>query len=617
MVEKRLLEDVIFLSPTDYQFTPDGVVESKSGGKLHILGHIEGKFAHADIPTANNRRYGRGIFESNLKRLAPHIEARGVYGETDHPADGRTLFQRVSHIITHLDLKENGELFGGWDLLDTPNGRIQSAICKAHGRLGTSSRGTGTTTPGKDNIEDVNNDFMLVTFDAVVDPAAKDAYPKLVKEAKDLQQIEEMVVTYEVLRRDFPGLAAELTEHVIQEHTRTRVQVPAQFEGFDHAVEIVRSEFQNKLAEQKDEFRTLTLDAIAQYRAQIAEEERENLLTTLAPVQDRQALEEVGRILSRRNILVPEEFKGRIEDLSKALEDAQGKYRMLEASYGKLDEQTRLLASMGEQLTLLVDAERALGGKGYRQAVLDLLGSPAKHTKEEWKKALDSAIAEFEKKESENKALKAEANIDQLEKERTEHREALSRLEKQLGEIEKARSEEIEGVKSKHDVVVAELRAEIESWKKRCDEANQKATELVGKYEDLYREAKRIEAEANTDEKKYEHKIRTLEDRGKELQSKVEQMSIKVEVEKMLSGRSDAARLRPLVERVSSVEEAAMIIKNAVVPVRQAPPEPRGVQTLKEDEKQDGGSRPSMAAQADFQETMERLGVRPKDVIEE
>jgi hypothetical protein len=612
MPDKKILEDVNFLSPDDYQYTPERFVESKSGSKLHILGHIEGKFAHADVPTANNRRYGRGVMESNLKRLASNIEARGVYGELDHPSDGRTLFQRVSHIVTRLDMKEDGQVFGGWDILDTPNGRIQQAICKAHGRLGTSSRGVGTTTPGKDGIEDVNNDFMLVTFDAVVDPAAKDAYPKLVKEAKDLRQIEEMVVTYEVLKRDFPGLTDELTEHVLKEHKKTQVQVPGNFEGFDHAVEIVRGEFQTKLAEQKDEFRTLTLDAIAQYREQVAEEEREKLLSTLTPVQDRAALEEVGRILSRRNILVPEEFKGRIEDLQRALEDAQGRYRALEASYGKLDEQTKLLASMGEQLTLLLDAEKALGGKGYRQAVLDLLGSPVKHTKDEWKKALDSAIAEFDKKENENKDLKAQADLDLLEKERTEHREALSRLENQLGEIEKARSEEIDKIKSQHEVVVGEHRAEVESWKKRYEEANQKATDLVSKYEALYAEAKRVEGEANADEKKYEHKIRTLEDRNKELKSEVEAVSRKVEVERMLSGRSDAAKLRSLVDRATSIEEAAEIIKNAVTSTPMEPPQPRGVQVVKDDDGGDG-TKP-FGASMEFQEQMQRLGVDPKTI---
>jgi len=623
-MDPKLITDVTFMEATEYELTPGRIVEGRGGVPLHILGSINGKFGQVDVPTANGRRYPRKIMQANIDRLAEAVAARGVYGELDHPLDGRTKFQRVSHIVTSQKIEHDGRFMGSWDILDTPNGRIISAICKAQGRIGASTRGTGTTSPGSDGVEDVNDDYRLLTTDCVVDPASKGAYPTLVAEAKDLERFQEMVVTYEILKKDYPGLSEELTDLVLQEHRdKVQVQVP---DDIGKARDALKREFEEKLSAQKKDLPLVVLETLGNFRNEVAAQERARLLETLDPVLDRGALEDISRVLARRGIQVPEEYEGRIKDLTTALENEKSKTAEAEGKLEQLQKESGILARLAMEASMVLAAERKLGGKSYREAVLGMVGKPDKYeSREAFAEAVDKASVEFEKKEQENKDLQADGAQDQVEKERKEHREKLAALEKKLGEIEESHAAEMEEMKQSHEIVVSELRAEMERIRGERQEAVDKLSRAVGQYNDLVKEAKRFEREALDDEKKYERRIRDLEDRNEELKQKVEAEKCRVKIEQMLIGRPDADKLRPMVERAVSVEEAAAIIKRAVsAPQKQGGraslaesvgatpkgPRGRGVQQVDRDEDE----TPEVGHQ--LEEELEELGVTPEDVLE-
>jgi hypothetical protein len=623
MSEIHLLEDSVFLAGTEYEFTPGRMVESK-GHQLHILGTIHGKMGHAGVPTGNNRRYPTKIVNENISRLLPAIKARGVFGEADHPSDGRTKLQRVSHIVTSAKLESNGILNGTWDILDTPNGRIVQAVCKAGGRLGASTRGRGSTSMGGDGVEDVNPDYKMITIDAVVDPAAKDSYPKLVAEAQSLDQLEEMVLDYEYMSKEYPGLTEELVVKVLEEHKdKIRVQVPAEFEGYEDAVAVVRTEFAEKLESQKKDLAQITLDSMEQFREDVADEERGKLMRTLDPVKDRVALEDISRVLVRRGILLTDEQRVRLADLEQAVKDAQGEKDTIKAKMEELQEQTDILASLGTKASMTLVAERMLGGKSYRQAVLDVMGDFSQYkTKEEFGKAIDSAIRQFEANEQATDDLKGESNAKALEQERKEHRESLSRLEQSLGDVETAHTEEIDELNSRHETEVAEFQAEIESWKGRYDEERKRTEKLTSDVQEAIREGQRISKLALADEKKYEDAIRELKGRNEGLREEAERSELKFKIEKMLSGRPDADRLRPMVENADDEEEAASIIAAAVTATppesisedgrHDDKPQPRGVQDVEITDEQ---KMSSVDGTSEFHEEMESLGVDPSDVL--
>ncbi|GAF85875.1 unnamed protein product, partial [marine sediment metagenome] len=148
-------------------------------GKGENAGKVfaRGEFGHAAKPTANGRLYQHPIWESNIGRLAENLSARKVLGELDHPSDGRTALQRASHIITNLQL-EGDRVIGEAEILDTAKGRDLKAILAAGVPVGISSRGYGSTKPNGKGHDVVQEDYKLVTFDFVAEPADDTAYPE-------------------------------------------------------------------------------------------------------------------------------------------------------------------------------------------------------------------------------------------------------------------------------------------------------------------------------------------------------------------------------------------------------------------------------------------------------
>jgi len=173
MGKKQLLIDW-----TPVQLT---LVEGADGKKAVA----RGEFGRADTPTANKRFYPRPIIETNLRRLAERIEARKVLGELDHPADGRTQLSRVSHVITGLTMDENGVVMGEAEALQTSKGKDLAALMQAGVQIGVSSRGYGSTVTNSDGIDEVQEDYKLVTYDFVAEPANITSYPEIVFEEKE------------------------------------------------------------------------------------------------------------------------------------------------------------------------------------------------------------------------------------------------------------------------------------------------------------------------------------------------------------------------------------------------------------------------------------------------
>ena len=54
-----------------------------------------------------------------------------VLGELDHPADGKTSLKRVSHIITNLQVMDDGQIVGEAEVLNTEAGKTLKALIKA------------------------------------------------------------------------------------------------------------------------------------------------------------------------------------------------------------------------------------------------------------------------------------------------------------------------------------------------------------------------------------------------------------------------------------------------------------------------------------------------------
>lgn len=215
-----------------------------------------GEFARADVPTENKRMYPREVWERELGKLTEAVKDRRLFGELDHPSDGKLSLQRASHIITGIKLTEDGRVIGELEVLDTQQGLNMQAILAKGGKVGVSSRGFGSVTANADGVQVVQDDYQLVTFDVVANPADEHAYPKFFAEAKEMGAMsdKDKKVHIEQFRTENPEIAEALQQAIVAEmEERVAATVKAAIEqlrqeSHDQALADLRSDPRNASA---------------------------------------------------------------------------------------------------------------------------------------------------------------------------------------------------------------------------------------------------------------------------------------------------------------------------------------------------------------------------------
>ncbi len=215
------------------------LVESTEGKII-----ARGEFGRADVPTDNKRIYSSKIFKREIEKLQDAIKERKVFGELDHPSDGKTRLSRVSHIITNLELTEDGRVIGEAEILDTDAGLNLQAILKSGGRVGVSSRGFGSVIKDSNGNEVVQDDFSLITFDFVALPATETAYPKFFIEEKEVNGMENMSLK-EFIEK-YPDLYNQV-KNSIEEELKKKLK-----EEMNTIIENVRKEIKNESESSED-----------------------------------------------------------------------------------------------------------------------------------------------------------------------------------------------------------------------------------------------------------------------------------------------------------------------------------------------------------------------------
>lgn len=139
---------------------------------------LSGVFMQADIQNRNGRNYPLNEISTAVKNANDRIlESNGIFGELDHPQSLTINLDRISHVITELNMNGTNAV-GKAKLLDTPMGKIAKELVKSGVRLGVSSRGAGTVAESG-GVQG----FQFVTVDIVAQPSAPGAIPDAVYES--------------------------------------------------------------------------------------------------------------------------------------------------------------------------------------------------------------------------------------------------------------------------------------------------------------------------------------------------------------------------------------------------------------------------------------------------
>ena len=138
---------------------------------------VSGIIQRAETKNQNERVYPSDVLIPEIKKyIEGPIKERRALGELDHPESSVINLQNVSHNIVEIKVKGN-DVYGTFEILDTPAGRILKELFANDITVGVSSRGMGSV---EDNLNEgtleVQDDFELLCCDFVSTPSTPGAY---------------------------------------------------------------------------------------------------------------------------------------------------------------------------------------------------------------------------------------------------------------------------------------------------------------------------------------------------------------------------------------------------------------------------------------------------------
>jgi hypothetical protein len=403
---------------------------------------VRGEFARSDRPTENKRHYREQLWKREIGRLSESLGRRRVLGELDHPQDGKTHLTRVSHIITGLEIR-NGQIVGEAEIMDTPNGRILKALYDASAEVGVSSRGYGSVKTMSDGTLEVQEDFVLDTFDFVANPAQKGAYPKIVEELLKIPEDERML-TLESLKKDYPGLVEMMAKEMqsgmlTEDETRKRME-RAVVEATDRTEARLREQFSVDLRRSMEK---------VQERAY--ERAHSDLSSDPAIAGSRTILEQITAILSP--FVVPPDTKVMIQAKDDEIEQlkakvAEGTIRDANAK-AKIDEVTSLAKRLGFQLHM----ERLLKGNEDADTIIKVVGDlESFKSVNEVSERVGAVIKDLDEAKKKAKG-KADADKADAAKKDAAMKESLDKLQAELTEARAAEKRALDTAKQAVELV--------------------------------------------------------------------------------------------------------------------------------------------------------------------
>lgn len=140
-------------------------------------------FQTCDETNANGMRFSKAILTKAIEKIDDEIKERHFLGELDHPDDIQNInriatvsLQAASHVITELTI-DGKHVIGKFETLSTHNGHQLAGMLRDNIKLGVSIRAVTNqqVTYSSTSTDDIT-DFDIISYDAVHNPAYKDAY---------------------------------------------------------------------------------------------------------------------------------------------------------------------------------------------------------------------------------------------------------------------------------------------------------------------------------------------------------------------------------------------------------------------------------------------------------
>lgn len=152
------------------------------------LGRLEGICADFKNPTRNGRLYPLQLWKNvfNDPIFKESLESKTLLGELDHPEDRlEVLAGEACIVMTDYRIDEDeGVVYAGFDILDTPRGKILKTLLDYGCVMGVSSRGQGDISNTSDGEVVDADTYDFACFDVVTTPAVEKARQNVVESVK-------------------------------------------------------------------------------------------------------------------------------------------------------------------------------------------------------------------------------------------------------------------------------------------------------------------------------------------------------------------------------------------------------------------------------------------------
>lgn len=348
-----------------FEFRANGPLIESTERKGKMI--ARGEFARANLATENKRMYPLSLWERETKKLAKKLSERKVLGELDHPMDGRTSLKRASHIITKLWM-EGQVMMGEAEIMDTREGQDLKAMINAGASIGVSSRGFGTTRPNTEGVDVVQEDYSLMTFDFVSDPANVTSYPEVTMEDHKVSAPVAMEavmdkIDLEKLRVSNPAAYESLMAEAEKEWDKKGAEIWAK--KIMQAKESAGNDLRSSFAEQLDA-------ALAEAKVEWEKELRNKLMNDPSVAGAKTTLE------SLKSILVPYVTPGDVQQVvtenTKVTNSLQEEINSLKESKAQLESEMTQLSAIAKEAGYRFHLEKVLSGNPQADLVRKIVG---------------------------------------------------------------------------------------------------------------------------------------------------------------------------------------------------------------------------------------------------
>ncbi len=363
---------------------------------------VRGEFARAGAATENKRLYPEKVWESQIKRLKSAMLERRVLGEIDHPSDGRTSLQRVSHIVTDMRV-ENGVLIGEAEILPTEKGKILETLLKSNCKIGVSSRGFGSVKANDAGVDVVQEDYRLVTFDFVAEPADKTAYPEVFFEGVEFPEMSKPHLTGEDPRKD-----SDIRIHA-KEDEKKAAEWAAKLLAPDKDPEPVPTPTPTPtpVTVSETELPATLLTKLAEMRAELRAEVRGELLSDPEVAASMKVVESFKELL--RPFLLPEDAESVVAQKDDHIRTLNKKIAEQTLRLKELEEDNDKLGNVAKEAGYKFYLERVLSEDPQAELIRNLIGDVTQFaSSDELKARVEAVRSELSKQREEDAALEAQ-----------------------------------------------------------------------------------------------------------------------------------------------------------------------------------------------------------------